>query len=154
MSEVAKWYSNKSIFVTGATGFVGKCLVEKLLRSCPDIVTIYIIIRSKHNVSFEQRKSDYKNHLVFSTLKNTNPHALDKLIIVPGDVCQQNLGMSIADRKLIAETVSIVFHVAADVRFSRSLIDAYNTNVHGSKLILDFASEFEHLQVSAFGTIC
>lgn len=153
MSEVAKWFSNKSIFVTGATGFVGKCLVEKLLRSCPEIVKIYLIIRPKNDVSFEQRKSDFKNHLVFSTLRNTNPSALDKIVIVPGDVCAPNLGMSMADRKLIAETVSIVVHSAADVRFDRRLIDAYNTNVRGTKWVLDFATEFKNLLVSTFEMI-
>lgn len=148
MSEVAKWFSNKSIFVTGATGLVGKCVVEKLLRDCPDIVAIYMIIRSKNGVSFDQRKSDYKNHVLFSVLKNSNPKVLDKIKIVQGDVCEPNLGMSMADRKLIAEKASIIFHSAADVRFDRRLIDAYNTNLRGSKWVLDFASEFKKLDVS------
>lgn len=148
MSEIAKWYSDKSAFVTGATGFVGKCLVEKLLRDCPSIGIIYIIIRSKKSVSSEQRAIDYKNHVVFNNLRNTNPNALDKLHFVEGDICEPNLGMSNADRKLIAETVSIIFHSAADVRFDRRLIDAYNTNVRGSKSMLDFATEFKQLNVS------
>lgn len=153
MSEVAKWYSNKSVFVTGATGFVGKCLVEKLLRDCPDIGNIYIIIRSKKGVSFEQRKSEYKNHVVFTTIKNTNPQTLDKLQVVEGDICEPNLGMSSVDRNLIAETVSIIFHSAADVRFDRRLIDAYNTNVRGGKAMLEFATEFKQLLVSELRAI-
>lgn len=148
MSEIAKWFSNKSVFVTGATGFVGKCLVEKLLRDCPDIDTIYIIIRSKKGVSFEQRKTDYKNHVVFSNLMNTKPIVLNKIHIVEGDICAPNLGISNANRKLIAETASIIFHSAADVRFDRRLVDAYDTNVRGSKAILDFATEFKELKVS------
>ena len=34
-SEIADFYKNKSVFITGATGFIGKQLVEKLVRSCP-----------------------------------------------------------------------------------------------------------------------
>ena len=34
-SAIATFFCNKTIFVTGATGFVGKCLLEKLARSCP-----------------------------------------------------------------------------------------------------------------------
>lgn len=150
MSEIAKWYSNKSAFVSGATGFVGKCLVEKLLYDCPDIGTIYIIIRPKKGVSFEQRKSEYKDHVVFNRLKGSNPNALDKIHIVEGDICAPNLGLSDSDRKLIAKTASLIFHSAADVRFDRRLIDAYNTNVRGTKCILEFASEFDNLLVSNF----
>lgn len=148
MSEIAKWYSNKSAFITGSTGFVGKCLVEKLLRDCPDIATIYIIIRPNKGMNFEQRKLDYKNHVIFTRLRESNPSALDKIHIVQGDICEPNLGMSYNDRKLIAETASIIFHSAADVRFDRRLVDAYKTNVYGSKNVLDFAAEFKHLLVS------
>lgn len=148
MSEIAKWFSNKSAFVTGATGFIGKLLVAKLLCDCPDIDTIYIIIRPKKGVSFEQRKSDYKSHIAFSHLNEINPNALEKIHIVEGDICEPNCGMSDSDRKLIAERVSIVFHSAADVRFDRRLVDAYHTNVNGTKNVLDFSSEFSNLLVS------
>ena len=33
------------MFITGATGFMGKVLVEKLLRSCPDIGRLYLLMR-------------------------------------------------------------------------------------------------------------
>ena len=35
--KVSDFYSGKSIFVTGSTGFMGKVLVHKLLSDCPDI---------------------------------------------------------------------------------------------------------------------
>jgi hypothetical protein len=34
-SGIAEFFKRKSIFITGATGFIGKQLVEKLVRSCP-----------------------------------------------------------------------------------------------------------------------
>lgn len=37
----------KNIFVTGGSGFLGKALIEKLLRSCPNIGNIYILLRPK-----------------------------------------------------------------------------------------------------------
>lgn len=49
-SIISSFYAGKSIFITGASGFMGKVLVEKLLRSCPDVKSIYILLRTKKNV--------------------------------------------------------------------------------------------------------
>lgn len=49
MSNIENFYAGKSVLVTGATGFVGKVFVEKLLRSCTLINKVYIIIRTKRN---------------------------------------------------------------------------------------------------------
>jgi alcohol-forming fatty acyl-CoA reductase len=49
MSAIEKFFSGKNIFVTGVTGFMGKALVEKLLRSCPSIGNVFVLIRKKRN---------------------------------------------------------------------------------------------------------
>lgn len=145
MSEIRKWYSGKSVFVTGATGFIGKCLVEKLLRDC-DIHTVYIIIRNKKGKHFEQRKQEYLQHIVFS---NLSAETLKKIKIFPGDLHAPNLGMSNDNQTEIAENVSIVFHSAADVRFDRPISEAYHSNVEATRKLLDFANTFQHLEVGA-----
>ena len=53
--QIPQYYAGKKIFVTGATGFIGKVLVEKLLRSCPKVAKIYILLRSKKSQSVEER---------------------------------------------------------------------------------------------------
>ncbi len=35
VNGIAEFFKRKSVFITGATGFIGKQLVEKLVRSCP-----------------------------------------------------------------------------------------------------------------------
>ena len=42
-------------FFIGGTGFLGKVLTEKLLRSCPDISKMYLLIRERKNESPEKR---------------------------------------------------------------------------------------------------
>lgn len=44
-SSIVEYYKGRSVFVTGATGFMGKVLVEKLLRSCPGIEHLYLLMR-------------------------------------------------------------------------------------------------------------
>jgi thioester reductase-like protein len=60
-SEIVEFFKNKSIFITGATGFLGKVLIEKLLRSCPDVDKIFILIRHKKGSTPTQRLNELLN---------------------------------------------------------------------------------------------
>jgi fatty acyl-CoA reductase len=57
-SDVARFFRNRTVFVTGASGFMGKVLVEKLLYSCPDLRAIYILVRTKRNKTPEVRTQE------------------------------------------------------------------------------------------------
>jgi alcohol-forming fatty acyl-CoA reductase len=49
MSSVENFFEGKSVFITGGTGFVGKVLVEKLLRTFGGLKNVFVLIRSKRN---------------------------------------------------------------------------------------------------------
>ena len=53
--SIEEFYSATVILLTGATGFVGKGLLEKLLRVCPRIAAIFILLRPKKNQTIEER---------------------------------------------------------------------------------------------------
>jgi fatty acyl-CoA reductase len=55
LPSIAEFYRNRCVLVTGGTGFMGKVLVEKLLRSCPDIETIYLLARAKSGAKIQDR---------------------------------------------------------------------------------------------------
>jgi len=38
------YYEGKSILLTGTTGFVGKVVLEKILRTFPEVAKVYISI--------------------------------------------------------------------------------------------------------------
>lgn len=40
-SPVTEYYKNKNVFITGGTGFLGIALIDKILRSCPDVCIKY-----------------------------------------------------------------------------------------------------------------
>jgi fatty acyl-CoA reductase len=69
-SKVANFYKDQTILLTGATGFLGKATVEKLLRAC-DPKKIFILIRSKKGVDPEKRKESLFDQWV-STLCKCN----------------------------------------------------------------------------------
>lgn len=54
-SPIQEFFSGKSVFLTGSTGFLGSVLLEKLLRCCPEIKKIYLLIREKKGVDIQQR---------------------------------------------------------------------------------------------------
>lgn len=59
--SVTEFYSNADVFLTGGTGFLGKVLIEKLLRSCPDIGRIFVLMRNKRGKPIEQRVVELAN---------------------------------------------------------------------------------------------
>ena len=64
MVSIRDYFKGKKVFITGATGFIGKVLIEKLLRSCPEIDLIYCLIRQKKGKHAEDRLSDLLNDKV------------------------------------------------------------------------------------------
>lgn len=45
----------KTIFITGGSGFLGKVLIEKILRKTPEIRKIYMLLRPKKGKEPRQR---------------------------------------------------------------------------------------------------
>ena len=65
-TPVKEFFRDRSIFITGGTGFMGKVLVEKLLRSCPGIKNIYLLMRPKRGQGVQQRLQELLNSPVSS----------------------------------------------------------------------------------------
>nr|XP_023018626.1 putative fatty acyl-CoA reductase CG5065 [Leptinotarsa decemlineata] len=145
--SIPEFFRGKSIFITGGSGFIGRVLIEKLLRSCPDLKNIYMILRPKKGRSIEERISDLTEVSLFDDLRKQNGNFLDKIIPVNGDITKLNLGISEEDRKCLIKNVSIIFHSAASVRFDDHLKDAIFTNVRSTREIITLASEMKSLEV-------
>nr|XP_054930149.1 fatty acyl-CoA reductase 1-like [Dermacentor andersoni] len=111
-------------------------LLEKLLRSCP-VKRIYLLMRSKRGVEPEERLDELFKCEVFQLLKQEVPGARSKVKVVAGDLALPGLGLSEADMATICEEASVVFHLAATVRFFDTL-KSLGDNVTGSLRQLQF----------------
>ena len=59
LNSVQEFYKDKSIFITGGSGFMGKVLIEKLLYSCSDLKELIILMRPKRGKSAQERVEDF-----------------------------------------------------------------------------------------------
>ncbi|KAL6258578.1 hypothetical protein P5V15_010532 [Pogonomyrmex californicus] len=145
-SEIQTFYKDKVIFITGASGFMGKVLIEKLLYSCSDLNKIYILIRPKRARSVETRVEEMFKLPLFQRIRNEKPQLFKKVIPLNGDILSPNLGLFDEQRELLANEVNIVFHSAATLRLEAKLKDAVDMNLTGTKRVLDLAKQMKHLK--------
>lgn len=146
MTSIADFYAGRTLFLTGATGFMGKVLLEKLLRSCPAIHRIYVLIRPKRGCSVPSRLSEVLETKLFSTLKETDPDFHKKVIPVVGDILEPDLGLSPSDFERLSSEVSIVFHSAATVKFDEPLKLSVQMNVIGVSRLLELCHKMIRIE--------
>jgi len=53
--SIQEFFKGRYVFVTGATGFMGKVLIEKLVRSCPEIGKVCVLMRQKKGKDTDAR---------------------------------------------------------------------------------------------------
>lgn len=146
--SIKEYFDNAHIFVTGSTGFLGKVLIEKLLRSCNGISKIYILLRPKRGLGSEKRFDEFLKNKVFENILEKTPGVLSKLVCVPGDINEPNIGLTAYESKMLQDKIDIVFHVAATVRFNEPLKDAANLNTFGTKRVMELCTKMKNLKVS------
>lgn len=144
MSQIAQFYAGKSILVTGATGFIGKVLIEKLLYSCPDVNKIYLLIRPAKGKTTQERLNDMINEKPFN-IRLKDDFIKRKLVAVDSDLAKRQLGLSSASKSILINEVAIIFHVAASVKFEAPLEVNMRHNVVATKELLEFACQFRRL---------
>ncbi|XP_040885948.1 fatty acyl-CoA reductase 1 isoform X1 [Toxotes jaculatrix] len=146
MASIAEYYAGKCVLITGATGFMGKVLVEKLLRSCPEVKALYILVRPKAGQSMQQRVSDMMKCKLFDRVREDNPDFHQKIIPISSELMQPGLAISPEDVEKLTACINIVFHCAATIRFDEPLKHALQLNVIATQQLLSLAQQMQHLE--------
>ncbi|CAH0549712.1 unnamed protein product, partial [Brassicogethes aeneus] len=144
-TDVQKFYNGATVFLTGGTGFLGKMLIEKLLRST-DVKIIYILIREKKGKNVDSRVEGIFEDVMFDVLKKKLPKFRQKIWPIAGDCSISGLGITLEDRKKIISTTNIVFHLAATVKLDENLKQAFYINVNGTNEIVLLSKQMKDLK--------
>ncbi|ESN98121.1 hypothetical protein HELRODRAFT_84823, partial [Helobdella robusta] len=145
MSNIVDFYKDRTLFITGVTGFMGKVLLEKLLRSCPGLKKVYLLMRPKKGHDIRTRLNQLIESKLFDDIRENMLNVHEKVIPVAGDIMEPKLGLSEEEEKILIEEVSIVFHSAATVRFDEPLKMSVQLNIIGVNRILDLCKKMQHL---------
>jgi fatty acyl-CoA reductase len=76
-NRVDDMFAGRAIFITGGTGFMGKVLLEKILRTCNSVDTIYLLIRNKKGKEPRQRVEEIFASAVSDQIVCTKVHLKD-----------------------------------------------------------------------------
>ncbi|XP_063904220.1 fatty acyl-CoA reductase wat-like [Zophobas morio] len=144
-SQIKLIFKNQTIFLTGATGFLGKVMIAKLLTDCEDIKKVYMLLRSKKGKNTEQRFEEIFEQPCFELLKSKSKNWREKVSLVEGDCEEPFLGISDDNLKILKNEVNFVIHLAANVRFDQSLKKASN-NVKSTADLLELSKDIVNLK--------
>ena len=76
-----------------------------------------------------------------------------KVVAIRGDISQPGLALSEEDSHVPTNNVSVVFHAAATINFNASLQSAINTNLVGTKRILQLCHHMPKIKVRVDGCV-
>lgn len=156
MARIAKFLAGKRILITGATGFLGQPLIEKILWSAPDVGKIYVLIRPKYK--FGGRVLDAQKRLEKELYSSTaftprlqgryreglEDFLREKLVAVAGDISKQDLGIEEEELERLKGEIDVIINSAAVVSFDASLDDALELNIFGAGKVAELASGCNH----------
>lgn len=137
--------AGRRIGVTGATGFVGTALVERLLRAVPDCSLVLLVRDGKRTSAAERVRREIMKNNAFDRLRSEWGDQFDARIasrvsVVSGDVGTDGLGLSPDDRRAFA-SCDIIIHSAASVAFDSPLDSAIEINLLGPMRIAQLLND-------------
>ena len=133
-------YKGTNIVLTGATGFVGKVVLEKILYSLRGVNRIYVLLRARGSVKPEDRlASEVLCWACFDRVKASRPDFRAAMRVISGDVAQDGLGCDMQTLAMLQAETDWIINCAANVEFMEPLKKIVTDNVKSALTVLEFA---------------
>ena len=137
--------AGRRIAVTGATGFLGTALVERLLRSVPECEVVVVVRPGQHQGPVERTRREILRNDCFDRLRGELGERFDDVVAgrlhtIGGDVGRDGLALDEDGRALLG-ACDIVIHAAAAVTFDAPLDGAVEVNLLGPTRVAETLKE-------------
>ena len=129
--------TGRRIAITGATGFVGTALVERLIRAVPGCELVLVIRPGRRTTAAQRAQKEIIHNDAFDRLRaelgdRFNDEIARRITTIAGDVGTDGLGLDTTDRAVFA-SCDVVVHSAAAVSFDSPLDLAVEINLLGRR---------------------
>jgi len=119
---ISDFYRDKTLLMTGCTGFVGKVVLEKIMRCCPDYKRIYVLVRPKRGTApMDRIWKDIFSSECFSRVK-AQPDFQEivraKIVPIEGDIKKDLLAIKPEDREMLIRELNVIINIAASIDFN------------------------------------
>ncbi|KAM3217398.1 hypothetical protein P3L10_026841 [Capsicum annuum] len=147
------FFEDKNILVTGATEFLAKALIEKMLRTTPKINKIYPLIRAEDKkAAFDRLTSEIIESKLFKCLEEMHGESYasfikSKLVPIVGNIHEPNLGMDSITAHQIAQEIDLIVDSAANTTLDLRYDLALEANVNGPYQLMLFAKKCKNLKL-------
>jgi fatty acyl-CoA reductase len=133
--------AGKRVAVTGATGFLGTALVERLLRCVPDCEVVALVRPGQRLTPEARTRREIVRNDCFDRFRTELGVRFEdeinrRLTTIGGDVGRDGLGLDDSARATLA-SCEIVIHSAATVSFDAPLDGAVEVNLLGPSRVAD-----------------
>ena len=145
--------SERTVLLTGSTGFLAKVFLEKLLWEQPDVRKVFLVIAPRGAQTAEDRLAkEIIAAPLFDRLRarhgaDFEAFARAKLVPVAGDLGVDGLGLSPEVAFAVEKETDVVVHSAATTTFDERFDVAVNINTLGPRRVLALAKRCENLKV-------
>uniref|UniRef100_A0A0D9ZJF5 Fatty acyl-CoA reductase n=1 Tax=Oryza glumipatula TaxID=40148 RepID=A0A0D9ZJF5_9ORYZ len=151
--SIAERFRERSILITGSTGFPAKMLVEKILRIQPDVRKLYLLVRAPDAAAAEERLlTEVVGKGLFDVLREQHGASFhsfikEKVCPLPGDITHQNFGLGNSEILQLSQDVDIIVDGAATTNFMERYDVALATNTAVVIHLCQFAKQCDNLKM-------
>ena len=147
---IREFYQDRTVLLTGGTGFYGQGLTAKILRYLPDVRRLYLVLRPGRGpggamLPVEERLDELFKLVVFDRFRQEEPAAFaaarQKVRALACDMRQPGLGLDEESREELLSEVDLIIGNAASVTFDEPLDSAIQFNTLAPQELLRLARE-------------